>query len=154
MALRMTGRGTSGLVRFSKNGRSNGLEYAGSSERFRADHIDDTEKGTGMALVTVRYLQRECGLPILKASTLINEHRGAASKRHRVLWLVTTACVLASGASGIADLHWPKAVVGALWLAGLVLIFLLLYLIQRDSREPILAAARAWRDNAKDKPSA
>jgi len=107
-----------------------------------------------MALVTVRYLQREFGLPILEASTLIHEHRTAASRRHRLLWLVATACVLASSASGIADLHWPKAVIGALWLAGLVLIFLLLYLIQRDSREPILTAARAWHDNAKGRPTA
>lgn len=107
-----------------------------------------------MALVTVRYLQREFGLPILKASMLINEHRSAASRRHRALWLVATICVLASASSGIFDLHWPKAISAACWFVGLVLVFLLLYLIQHDSREPILAAARAWRDNAKNKPTA
>jgi hypothetical protein len=107
-----------------------------------------------MALITVRYLQREFGLPILKASTLINEHRSAASRRHRTLWLVATICVLASASSGIFDLHWPKAISATCWLVGLVLIFLLLYLIQRDSREPILAAARAWRDSAKNKTTA
>ncbi|MDO1529453.1 hypothetical protein QMK61_11490 [Fulvimonas sp. R45] len=101
-----------------------------------------------MALVTVTRLQREFGMPILEASTLINEQRGVASRRHRMAWLATTVCALASGASGIADLHGPKAVVETLWLASLALVFLTLYLVHRDSREPILAAARAWRTGA------
>lgn len=101
-----------------------------------------------MGPITVSYLQREFGMPILEASTLIDEHRRVASRRHRTLWLVTTTCVLASSASSIADLHWPKTVVTTLWLAGLTLVFLTLNLVHRHSREPILAEARAWRASA------
>lgn len=106
-----------------------------------------------MALVTVARLQREFGMPMLEASRLINAQRGAASRRHRMLWLATTACVLASGASSIADLHWPRAVVETLWLAALALVFLTLYLVHRDSRGPILAAACAWRASAPGYPA-
>ncbi|MEY2168150.1 MULTISPECIES: hypothetical protein [unclassified Rhodanobacter] len=105
-----------------------------------------------MRFITVRQLQQEFGMPVLEASTLIASQRSTASRRHRLLRLATTACVLASGASIIADLHWPTAMVEALWLAGLVLVFLTLYLIHRDARAPILAAARAWRDGATSKP--
>jgi len=93
-------------------------------------------------------------MPVLEASTLIDEQHGAASRRHRMLWLATAACMLAAGASGIADLHWPKTIVAALWLAGLGLVLLTLYVIHRDSRGPILAAARAWRASAPSHPFA
>lgn len=101
-----------------------------------------------MALITIRRLQREFGMPIMRASTLVHEQRALATRRHRMLWWVAIACVLASSASSMFDLHWPALVRDALWLAGAMLVFLLIYLVHRDSREPILAAARAWQNQA------
>jgi hypothetical protein len=91
-------------------------------------------------------------MPLLDASRLVSAQRNVAFRRHRLLWLVTTACVLASCVSDIADLHWPKTIAWLLWPAGLALVFLTLYLVHRDSRGPILAAACAWRASAPGYP--
>jgi len=107
-----------------------------------------------MAWITITRLQREYGLSVLAASTLVDEQRRLAARRHRILQGAATACALAAAASAIFDLHWPKIVSGALWLLGLALIFPFVYLVHRDSREPILAAARTWHADDTDKPAA
>ena len=101
-----------------------------------------------MALITVARLHREFGVPIRQASRLVNEQRGIASERYRMLWLVATICVLASLASSVFDMHGSRLVSAALSLAAALLMLLLIYLIYRHSRVPTLAAARAWRNKA------
>lgn len=98
-----------------------------------------------MALVTVAGLQREFGMPLHEASLLVSRCRGMASRRHRTLHLAARASLLASLACSVARLRWPAGLLDALWLTALALAGLALYRIHRDSRAPILAAARAWR---------
>jgi hypothetical protein len=98
-----------------------------------------------MTLVTVASLQREFGMPLREASVLVNRYRGLASRRHRALYLAASASLLASLACSVAQPRWPAALPDTLWLSALALAGLALYRIHRDSRAPILAAARAWR---------
>lgn len=101
-----------------------------------------------MALITVGRLQREFGLSFTAASALVNEQRALASRRHRVLLMGMIACNVVLLASYVLALHWSALAVQSILLLALLLGALHLYLTHRDSRAPILAAARSWRDKA------
>ncbi|MEO8779127.1 MAG: hypothetical protein ABI389_10715 [Rhodanobacter sp.] len=101
-----------------------------------------------MALITTGRLRREFGLSFTAASALVNEQRAVASRRLRVLLWGMIVCNVVVLASYVLVPHWPVWVVPAILLIALLLGALHLYLTHHDSREPILAAARAWRDNS------
>ena len=101
-----------------------------------------------MTLITVGRLQREFGMSFTAASALVNEQRALASRHLRVLLMGMITCNVALLASYVLALHWSALTVQAILLLALLLGALHLYLTRRDSRAPILAAARAWRDKA------
>jgi|SRR5690348_4606408 hypothetical protein len=103
-----------------------------------------------MNFITVARLQREFGLPIMRASNIISEQRALAFRRHLPLAVVGWCCLLVVAGSSILDFHLPKGVTSSLWLAALVLILLRTLVAHRVSQEPILAAARAWRSRTAD----
>lgn len=103
-----------------------------------------------MNFITVARLQREFGLSIMRASNIISEQRALAFRRHLPLAVVSWGCLLVVAGSSILGFHLPKGVASLLWLAAVVLILLRVFLVHRVSREPILAAAHAWRSYTRD----
>lgn len=101
-----------------------------------------------MALITSTTLQREIGLSFTMASTVLNEHRVLASRRHRVLMLGAIAGNVVLLASYVPGWHLPALVVQWLLLMALLRGALHLHRTQCDSPAPIRATARAWRDMA------
>lgn len=104
--------------------------------------IHFTEQARG--LITARRLQREPSLSFTAASARVNQQRALASRRHRVLLWAMIACNVLVLASYVLVPHGPAWVVQAILLIALLLGALHLYLTHRQSRAPILAAARAW----------
>ena len=100
-----------------------------------------------MNFITAARLQREFGLPIMRASNIISEQRALAFRRHLPLAVISWSCLLVIAGSSILDFHLPKGVASSLWLVALVLILLRIVVVHRVSQEPILAAARAWRSH-------
>ncbi len=95
-----------------------------------------------MNFITIRKLQREFGLSYLAAVKLIEEQHKQARKRYRLLGALIGCGMVAFvtlAITGVQNLHdllrWIPA-------AMLPLVLLHLYLVQRASRVPILAAAR------------
>ncbi len=95
-----------------------------------------------MNFITINKLQREFGLSYLVAVNLLEEQHSRARKRYRPLGVLIGCCMAVfvtltfTGIQNLRDLlRWIP-------VALLPLVFMHLYLIQRASRAPILAAAR------------
>lgn len=99
-----------------------------------------------MVLLTPSRLQREFGMPVMRASTLVREQRALASNRYRVLAWLMIAGNLVLIAVRRSGRHWLQWLASPILLGCLLLGALHLYLTHRDSRAPIPAAARTWRD--------
>ena len=96
-----------------------------------------------MKRVTIRGLQREFGLSYATAAGIIGAQRKLAFKRYRLLGAVYSCGMLIFVGLTFMSIHLPHD--AQLWmpLALLPLIPLQYYLVTRDSRELILAAACA-----------